>query len=226
MAEPTGKSSEKTWTQQATEKLVGVLNRADEIGGELRDYLQDKVATDPRYVEARKKIAEFLGVSYESRTEAADKAKAHADKVAAAAAVTPSVGDEKKAKTASGFGDPSIKAQLFGTRACPWTGRAITLLERHKVDFDFVDLDEPEHEAKRVPLTAETKQNTVPYVYLRGKFIGGFNALSEVERLGQLEVALMSATERAAAPAHLRSVEIVSRPNTDEVAPAESDPAE
>jgi glutaredoxin len=98
------------------------------------------------------------------------------------------------------------------------------LLERHKVDFDFVDLEEPEHEAKQVKLTQETRQNTVPYVYLRGQFVGGFNALSEIERLGQLEVALMSKEELTRAPAHLRGVEIVPRPNTDEVAPAEADP--
>src|ERR1700760_1910081 len=141
MAEPTGKPTAKTWTQDVTEKLAAAFNRADELGGELRDYLQEKVATDPRYVEARKKIAQFLGVSYESHAEAAGKAKTAADKVAQAAAVTPSVADQKKAKAASGFGDPAIKAQLFGTRACPWTGRAITLLERHKVDFDLPDLD-------------------------------------------------------------------------------------
>src|SRR5690606_5412704 len=105
----------------------------------------------------------------------------------------------------------------------PWSGRAITLLEKHKVDFDFVDLEEPEHEAKATGLALETKQNTVPYVYLRGTFVGGFNALSEIERLGQLEVALMTPEERASAPAHLRNVEIVPRPNTDEVAPAETE---
>ena len=225
MAEPTSKSSEKPWTQQATEKLAQVLNRADELGGELRDYIQERVATDPRYVEARKKLASFLGLAYESRAEATHKAQAQAQKVAQAAAVTPSVGEQKKAKAAGGFGDPAIKAQLFGTRSCPWTGRAITLLERHKVDFDFVDLEEPEHEAKSVPLAVETRQTTVPYVYLRGRFVGGFNALSEIERLGQLEVALMSADELAGAPAHVRAVEIVPRPNTDEIAPAEADPA-
>ncbi|MBC7973998.1 MAG: glutaredoxin [Myxococcales bacterium] len=208
----------KKWTAQATEKVLGALNRADEIGGEIRDYLQDKVATDPRYVAARKKVAGLLGRRYESRVEVAQKAQVKAEKTAAVAAVT----TEKKSKS---LGDPSIKAQIYGKRSCPWSGRAITLLERHKVDFDFVDLEEPEHEAKQTPLALETKQNTVPYVYLRGRFVGGFNALSEIERLGQLEVALMSKEELAAAPAHLRAVEIVSRPNTDEVAPAESDPA-
>jgi glutaredoxin len=218
MPEPDDKDADKKWAAQATEKLMAVLNRADEIGGELRDYLQDRMATDPRYVQARKAMARLLGRTFESRDEVAHKAQAKAEHTAAVAAVT----SEKKSKS---LGDPAIKAQIYGKKSCPWSGRAITLLERHKVDFDFVDLEEPEHEAKLAPLALETRQNTVPYVYLRGKFVGGFNALSEVERLGQLEVALMSPEELASAPAHVKSVEIVPRPNTDEIAPAETDPA-
>jgi glutaredoxin len=230
MGEP--ERTDKKWTKQATAKLFAALNRADEIGGEIRDYLQDKVATDPRYVSARKKMARWLGRDYESREEAAHRAEAKAARATAEAAgssasPTGAAKAEKAANaaTTSGFGDPAIKAQIFGKKSCPWSGRAITLLERHKVDFDFVDLEEPEHEAKAVKLAHETKQHTVPYVYLRGTFVGGFNALSEIERLGQLEVALMSRDELARAPAHVRAVEIVPRPNTDEVAPAELDPA-
>jgi glutaredoxin len=215
---PESERDDKKWTAQATQRVLAVLNRADELGGELRDYLQDKVASDPRYVSARRRVAQLLGRRYESRDEVAHKAQVKAEKTAAVAAVT----TEKKSRS---LGDPAIKAQIYGKRSCPWTGRAITLLERHKVDYDFVDLEEPEHESKAAPLALETRQNTVPYVYLRGRFVGGFNALSEIERLGQLEVALMSKEELAAAPAHLRSVEIVPRPNTDEVAPAETDPA-
>jgi glutaredoxin len=213
---PDDRKADKKWTTQATEKLLEALNRADEIGGELRDYLQDRMATDPRYIQARKAMARLLGRSYESRDEVAHKVQARAEKAAEVAAVAP-------APKSRSLGDPTIKAQIYGKKSCPWTGRAITLLERHKVDFDYVDLEEPEHEAKLAPLALETKQNTVPYIYLRGKFVGGFNALSEIERLGQLEVALMSREELAAAPAHARSVEIVPRPNTDEVAPAELD---
>lgn len=210
----------KQVTKQATEKLFAALNRADELGGELRDFLQERVAVDPRYVSARKWIAKRLGREFTSHEETARAQAARAATVAAAAATTTA---PVKAANA-GFGDPSIKAQIFGKKSCPWTGRAITLLERHKVDFDYINLEEPEHEAKLVPLSVETHQNTVPFVYLRGKFIGGFNALSEVERLGQLEVAMMTPEERAAAPAHLRTVEISARPNTDEVAPADLDP--
>lgn len=205
------------WSTQAAQKIVAAFNRADELGGELRDFLQDRVATDPRYVKARKAVARLLGQKFESKHEAEAKIQTREAQVAAAAAVTP----VKQAP--KGFGDPSIKAQIYGKKSCPWSGRAITLLERHKVDFDFVDLEEPEHEAKATGLSIETHQTTVPYVYLRGVFVGGFNALSEVERLGQLEVAMMTTEERANAPAHLRNVEIVPRPNTDEVAPAEVD---
>ena len=211
-------ATEKKWTRQATEKIFAALNRADEIGGEVRDYLQEKVATDPRYVSARKRIARLFGRAYESRDEATAQAKVRAEKVAAAAAT-----NNGTAKKSGAFGDPSVKAQIFGKRSCPWSGRAITLLERNKVDFDFVDLDEPEHEQKITGLTLETKQHTVPFIYLRGQFIGGFNALSEIDRLGQLEVAMMTPEERKNAPAHLRNVEIVPRPNTDEVAPADVD---
>lgn len=220
-------ADEKKWSKQATEKVFAALNRADEIGGEVRDFLQEKVATDPRYVKARKRVAALFGKTYESRAESDARAKAAEAKRKAAAAPTPPTKSEQQAAAkGKGFGDPSLKAQIFGKKSCPWTGRAITLLEKHKLDYDYIDLEEPEHEGKFAPLQVETKQHTQPFVYLRGQFVGGFNALSEIERLGQLEFALMTPAERAAAPAHLRSIEIVARPNMDEVAPAEQTPGE
>ncbi len=209
------------WTKQATERVLAALNRADEIGGEVRDYIQDKLTVDPRYVKARKAVAKLLGRDYVSRDEAKQHAVAAEAARKAAAAPTPA---PKKTDASTGFGNAEIKAQIYGKKSCPWTGRAITVLERNKVDFDFVDLDEPEHESKLLGLSNETKQHTVPIVYLRGQFIGGFNALAEVERLGQLEFALMTKEERAQLPEHKRNVEIVARPNTDEVVPAEDTP--
>jgi glutaredoxin 3 len=210
------------WTQQATKKLIAAFNRADELGGEVRDYVQEKVAADPRYVAVRRRVARLFGRTYESREESTVReVKAEARRAAAAAPT-----QAARPAAPAGFGDPTIKAQIFGKKSCPWSGRAITVLERNKVDFDFIDLDEPEHETKLMPLSIETKQHTVPFVFLRGQFVGGFNALAEIERLGQLEYALMSKDERASAPAHLRSIEIVPRPNTDEVAPAEQSAAD
>ena len=48
--------------------------------------------------------------------------------------------------------------------------------------------------------------------------------LAEIERLGQLEFALMTKAEREALPAHQRNVVIVPRPNTDEIVPADETP--
>jgi glutaredoxin len=213
-------SDNAKFTKVATEKLFSALNRADELGGELRDFIQDKMHTDPRYIRARKAMAKLLGKDFESKDEVASKAKAAEAKRAAVAAPTPAA---KPSPTQIGFGDQSIKAQVFGKQSDPWSGRARTILEREKVDFDWVDLEEPEHEAKLVPLSVETKQHTVPFIYLRGQFIGGFNALAEIQRLGQLEYALMTPDERAKVPAHAR-FEIVPRPNTDEVVPADELP--
>jgi len=206
--------------KKTTDRVLAALNRADEIGGEVRDYLQDRVLVHPRYIAARRRLAGVLGRSYESKPDVLRGLETAARIRAETAAVT-AVG---KPRANRPLGDGSIKAQVYGTRSCPWSGRVITLLERSKVDFDFIDLEEPEHEGMLARLLDETKQHTIPYVFLRGQFIGGFNALSEIERLGQLEFALMSTEERAYAPAHLRAIQIVARPNTDEVAPAELDP--
>jgi glutaredoxin 3 len=210
----------KTAAKAATEKVLHALNRADEIGGEVRDYIQDKVLVDPRYVAMRKRLAALTGKAYTSRAEATSKAVRAEASRAAAAAPTPAPAKKPAERP---LGDAELKAQIYGKKSCPWTGRAITLLEKHKVDYDYVNLEEPEYELLHPRLATETKQSTVPYVYLRGQFIGGFNALSEIERLGQLEVAMMTAEERKSAPAHLRMVEVVARPNTDEVVPVEQD---
>jgi glutaredoxin len=181
---------ESAWTEEATEKLMQAFNRADEIGGELRDKIKEMMDTDPRYIQARKAMAKLLGRDYVSKDEQTAAATKKAAAVAAVAAPT-------VAKVApKGFGDASVKAQIYGKKSCPWSGRAITLMEKHKIDFDWVDLEEPEHETKLAPLGIETNQHTVPYIYLRGVFVGGFNALSEIERLGQLEAAMMTAAER------------------------------
>ena len=60
-------------------------------------------------------------------------------------------------------------------------------------------------------LVAETKQNTVPYVYLRGDFVGGFNETNEVVRLGELDYRTLSAEDKLASKAARAHVEIAPR---------------
>ena len=210
-------------------KLKAAFNRADELGGEARDWLLERYQESPRaralVDKLRRKKHDQVVVRERPKTERKepaarapkarpDKPKKHSDAKAkpAAAAATPAA--------PTGFGDAELKAQVFGRKSCPWSGRAIKLFEDRKVDYDFVDLDDAKA-GTDAELVAETKQNTTPYVYLRGQFIGGYNALNEIDRLGQLEFALMTQAERDAAPPHVKRVVIVPRPNTDEVAPGE-----
>lgn len=199
---------------QLTSRVKTALDRADELGGDLRDLIQDRWTNDPRFAKVRARVAKLRG-----QAPPAPIVARPATPAAPATAAAPAAPVAPPAKI--GLGNPALPAQIYGKNSCPWTGRAMTVLEKQKVDYDFIDLEQPEHEVFLPQLAAETHQTTVPYVYLRGTFIGGYNALAELERLGQLELAMMSAEERAKAPAHLRMIEVVARPNTDEVAPAE-----
>ena len=90
-------------------------------------------------------------------------------------------------KVEAPIGKADMQAQVFGKESCTWTGRVKLLLKDRNIAFGYVDLDAPENVKLAARLVRETQQLETPYVYLRGDFIGGYNALSEIERLGQLE---------------------------------------
>lgn len=116
----------------------------------------------------------------------------HAAKRAAPPATAPASveGSLERAKQAAAepvsVGDASRPAQVFGRSSCLWSGRVTRLLEDRAVEHDYIDLDDPANQALNVQLVRETKQNESPYVFVRGAFIGGYDALSELDRLGQL----------------------------------------
>jgi glutaredoxin len=118
----------------------------------------------------------------------------------------------------TGLGDPSRAVQVFGRASCPWSGRVLALLERARIEPSYFDLDGYGAESVLRELKLETKQDTVPYVFLRGRFIGGYNALDEVYRLGQLEYLTLPEHERAQHPLHGR-VEIADRRHDGEHVP-------
>ena len=148
------------------------------------------------------------------------------DRPAGAAAKVATVHDRPVAPPAKvpdipRLGDPAKPAQVFGRQSCPWTGRTLALLERENCQLDFIDLDAPENRMLSTWLVAETKQNTNPYVFLRGRFIGGFNALDEIARIGQLGYETMSAQEKARQPSRIR-IEIAPRDDNARPPPGET----
>lgn len=67
---------------------------------------------------------------------------------------------------------------LFVTKSCPFCNAARRLAQDRHVDAEVVVLD---HDKKslRQELTGLTGQTTVPYVFSRSKFIGGYTELSK-----------------------------------------------
>ena len=85
------------------------------------------------------------------------------------------------------IGDPKLAAQIFGKRTDPVSGRVVQLFREKGVDAKFTNLEDPAHELLEKQLVRETKQYELPYVYLRGVFLGGFEQVTELVREGKLE---------------------------------------
>jgi glutaredoxin len=104
------------------------------------------------------------------------------------------------------LGSTDKAAEVFGPGTDPWTGRSLQLLSDHQIEHAFIDLEDEANQKVEARLIRQTRQSSPPYVFLRGEFIGGFNALSEIQRLGQLEVRTTPKGERGEGDGRLRIV--------------------
>lgn len=213
------KSKLKSVSGVARTRLAAAFERADELGGDARDWIKAKVDDSDR---AQAVLARVKKLRKDHDKDVAEEtrqrmAQARAAKQAAATeAAPPPSAAEVSSGQQDGLGDPGLAAQIYGRSSCPWTGRVITLFERKKVDYDFIDLDDEDNGVYESPLLAETHQNTVPYVYVRGEFVGGYDAVDELERLGVLDYKLLTPAEREAKDDAMKNVVVAKRENTDE----------
>ena len=175
-----GRELGKKLFEKASGKVGDALSRADVLGGKVRDRVVEKLA--------------------ELKPSAPPAAKTPTP-VAPRPVVKP---------PPAGLGDPARPAQMFGRRSCPWSGRALALLESNRIEHTYFDLDTYGGDSVLRELKNETKQDTVPYIFVRGRFIGGYNALDELHRLGQLDYLTLSDEERTKHPMHGR-IEVAAR---------------
>lgn len=190
-----------TTLKDASERLLEALDRADERGGELRDQIKEKVLTSRRITALKNGLMKRPTLSSTDNPTAAGAAPAAAAPTAGAQTV-PSSAPTSHAAEVFSYGDARKPAQVFGARSCPWSGRSLRLFESAGINAVYVDLDLAGSGSIREELRAQTGQQTIPYIYLRGRFIGGFNALDEIYRLGQLPYYLLSEAERQLHPDH------------------------
>jgi len=210
-------SAAKKSAARVGKSVLSGFNRADEAGGELRDYVLAH-SDSPTLKRFTQRLSRIRGgrKSVEEFNREVESAHERYMREAAAVAPPPTAADVEASKS-NGLGSTSIAAQIYGRESCPWTGRAITVLNNSKIDYDFIDLDDPDNSIFEGRLVPETKQNTQPWIFLRGEFLGGFNALDEVSRLGQLEFQTMSPEQKASANPMLAKMSVAKRHNSDEV---------
>src|SRR5688500_10220564 len=108
-----GRELGKKLLVRASGKVVEALSKADELGGKVRDRVSEKLET--------MKAAKPAPV-------VAPQPVAPAPKVAVKA-------------PPPGLGDPSRAVQVFGRASCPWSGRAVALLESARIEHAYFDLD-------------------------------------------------------------------------------------
>lgn len=75
---------------------------------------------------------------------------------------------------------------IYSTPVCPYCVRAKQLLTRKGVAYHEIDLSNEPAET-RVELMQRTKQRTVPQIFIKDVFVGGFDQLYALEQRGELD---------------------------------------
>ncbi len=84
------------------------------------------------------------------------------------------------------LGDPALPAQIFGKRTDTPSALVVQLFREHGIDAKFTNLDDADHQHLEQKLVRETKAYEIPYVFVRGAFVGGFEAVSSLAKSGEL----------------------------------------
>ena len=75
---------------------------------------------------------------------------------------------------------------VYSTTVCPYCVRAKQLLERKGVAYKEINLSQQTPEV-RLELMQRTNHRTVPQIFIKDQFIGGFDQLYALEREGKLD---------------------------------------
>ena len=79
---------------------------------------------------------------------------------------------------------------VYSADWCPYCNRAKKLLESKNIEFEEINVDEVP--GKREEIMAKTGQKTIPQIFIKGEFIGGFSELSQMNESGDLDKRLQS----------------------------------
>lgn len=75
-------------------------------------------------------------------------------------------------------------ALIYVTETCPYCIKAKNFLTEKKISFKVIDLTHKPEELKALKL--QTGWQTVPQIFYKGKFIGGYTDMVELDSKGEL----------------------------------------
>ena len=74
---------------------------------------------------------------------------------------------------------------LYSADWCPFCNRAKKLLTDRNIDFEEINVDEKP--GAREEITKKTGHKTIPQIFIRDEFIGGYTELSALNESGELD---------------------------------------
>ena len=77
-----------------------------------------------------------------------------------------------------------LKILLYTKDTCKYCILAKELLDKNAIPYEVIELGNNRDLHQK--MADQTGQNTVPYVYVNGEFIGGYKSLQELEESGKL----------------------------------------
>lgn len=72
-----------------------------------------------------------------------------------------------------------MKIVIYGADYCPYCQSAKKLVEKHNRQYTYVETTTPEGEKQREQLGKQYNWQTIPMIFVDGKFVGGFDDFSE-----------------------------------------------
>ncbi len=79
-----------------------------------------------------------------------------------------------------------LKVLLYTKDTCKYCILAKELLDKNAIPYEAIEL--ANNRDLHQKMADQTGQNTVPYVYINGEFIGGYKSLQELEKSGKLYI--------------------------------------
>lgn len=74
--------------------------------------------------------------------------------------------------------------KVYTTSYCPYCDAAKALLEKKQLDYEEIDVTDPE---KKLALKVKTGWRTVPQIFIGEKMIGGYQELAALDHSGELK---------------------------------------